>query len=103
MRDPLGSAMTPKRHQRLRKLAKDLHHLIDAWDPVGLLKTGAPTDEYECLVGPILTRLERGEPSAQLATWLQAHIADHFGVPSTDARAFAEKACAWHRGQLTAR
>ena len=89
--------MPPKRrHTRLRKLSRGLQDLIDAWDPVGLLKTGAPKDEYDCLVGPILGRLERKETPDELAAWLGPHIADHFGVPCTDARRFAAKARAWH-------
>jgi hypothetical protein len=89
--------MPPKRrHTRLRKLNRGLQDLIDEWDPVGLLKLGAPKDEYDCLVAPILSRLERGESSDQLAAWLGSHIADHFGVPCADAHRFAAKALAWH-------
>ena len=94
--------MPPKRrHTRLRKLTNGLLDLIDAWDPVGLLKTGAPKDEYDCLVGPILSQLKGGATPKQLTAWLHSHIAEHFGVPSTDAGAFAERVCAWHRAQPT--
>ena len=90
---------TRRRHTRLRKLTRGLWDLIDQWDPVGLLKRGAPKDEYECMVGPVLSHLERGTSADQLAAWLHSYIADHFGVSSGDARPFAEKACAWHRAQ----
>ena len=92
--------MAPKRHYtRLRKNSRGLHDLIDAWDPVGLLEIGAPKDEYGCLVEPILGHLVRGDTPEQLAAWLHSHIADHFGTSSPNARAFAEKACAWYRAQ----
>ena len=92
--------MAPKRHYtRIRTLTRGLQDLIDAWDPAGLLGAGAPPDEYHCLVTPILSHLERGDDSAKLTAWLHSHIADHFGVPSTDARDFAEKAVAWHAAQ----
>ena len=85
-----------RRHTRVRQLNRGLQDLIDQWDPVGLLKLGAPTDEYDCLVGPILSHLKRGESSDQLAAWLGPYIADHFGVPCPDARRFAVRARAWH-------
>jgi hypothetical protein len=89
--------MPPKRRNtRLRKLSRGLQDLIDRWDPVDLLKNGALKDEYACLVGPILSRLERGENPDQLGAWLGSHIADHFGVPCTNARRFAAKARACH-------
>ncbi len=95
--------MPPKRrHTRIRKLSNGLEDLIDAWDPAGLLQIGAPKDEYECLVAPILSHLKRGDDPVQLATWLQSYIADHFEVSSPDARAFAEKVWAWHQEQLAA-
>jgi hypothetical protein len=95
--------MPPKRrHTRIRKLSHGLQDLIDSWDPIGLLQIGAPKDEYECLVGPILSHLERGDDPVELATWLQSYIADHFEVSSPDARAFAKKVWAWHREQLAA-
>ena len=80
-------------------MTRGLHDLIDSWDPVGLLKTGAPRDEYTCLVTPILNHLERGDTPEQLAGWLESHIADHFGVSSGSARGFAERATDWHRAQ----
>jgi hypothetical protein len=92
--------MPPKRrHTRLRKLNRGLQDLIDEWDPVGLLQIGAPKDEYDCLVGPILLHLERGDSPAQLAAWLQSYIADHFEMSAPDALPFAQKARAWHDAQ----
>ena len=76
---------------------RELQALFNEWDPVGLLKLGAPSDEYECLVGPTLSRLAQRVSASELASWLSAHIADHFGVPAGDARPFAERATEWYR------
>jgi hypothetical protein len=58
----------------------ELRRLINAWDPIGLLTLGAPSDEYECLVDGILSRLQRNGSAAELAAFLDRHLADHFGV-----------------------
>jgi hypothetical protein len=78
---------------------RDLLSLVNEWDPIGLLALGAPRDEYDCLVGPLLTRLDRGDAAATIETWLSRHIPDHFGVAPHDPGAFAARAIEWHASQ----
>jgi hypothetical protein len=70
--------------------------MVNAWDPIGLIEMGAPVDEYDCVVGDVMRALERRDSPEQLATFLAAHIADHFGLPPADTRPFAEQAVAWY-------
>lgn len=43
----------------LKRRFAELRALVNEWDPIGLIEAGAPEDEFDCLVGPIL-----GESSA---------------------------------------
>ena len=88
-----------KRKDSAKEQMRELQALFNEWDPAGLLNLGAPSDEYECLVGPTLSRLSQGLSAGALASWLTAHIADHFGVPPGDAGPFAERAAEWYRSQ----
>jgi hypothetical protein len=40
----------------------------------------APRDEYHCLVGPLLTRLQSQASEADIATYLRTEIVEHFGL-----------------------
>lgn len=56
-----------------------------------------PRDEYECLIGPILTRLARRDSRASFSEYLWNEIENHFGHNpvrcGTDA--FADRLQAW--------
>ncbi len=73
------SAKLPPRHL-------ELYHAIDEilwrdWDPIGVMgDTDWPRDEYDCLLSPLLRRLEQGCPEAEIAAYLEKEIKDHFGL-----------------------
>lgn len=52
-----GLAHLGRFDQRRTALAEAVGRAIDVADPIGLLSTGAPADEYSAEVGTILTRL----------------------------------------------
>ncbi len=78
---------------------RELLELVNEWDPAGLLAVGAPGDEYECLAGPLLSRLVHGATSSELAGWLNSHVAEHFGVVPADPQPFVQKAQAWYQSR----
>ena len=53
---------------------------VNKWDPIGLLSMGAPLDEYDCLVRPLLAALRRDGKPMELQRWLRTFIPDHFAV-----------------------
>lgn len=57
-----------------------LRALLKTWDPIGIIENGAPDDEYDCLIAPLLDRMERRAGSAVLADFLRSELADHFGM-----------------------
>lgn len=57
-----------------------LRELLNGWDPIGVIEDGTPDDEYDCLIAPILDRLERGAEPPELAAFLRVELEDHFGL-----------------------
>jgi len=81
----------------LKRRFAELRDLINEWDPIGLIETGAPEDEYDCLVGPILRRLEAQNSVREIAVFLDHEIAEHFGVFGVaGSLTFAVRAQAWY-------
>ena len=37
----------------LKRRFAELRDLVNEWDPIGLIDTGASREEYDCLVGPL--------------------------------------------------
>jgi hypothetical protein len=82
--------------QESRRRWREMTQMVNAWDPIGLIEMGAPLDEYDCVVGDVMRALERKDSSEQLANFLRAHIAEHFGLPPSDPSPFAVQAVAWY-------
>jgi hypothetical protein len=57
-----------------------------------------PANEYDCLLGPLLTRLARSDSRASLSEYLWHEAEDHFGLDpvrcGTDK--FADQLLAWY-------
>ena len=83
--------------QELRTRWRELRSLVNDWDPIGLISAGAPPDEYECVVGPLLRMLEESAPQKEIASYLSNEFADHFGVPVADTQEFAIRATQWYQ------
>jgi hypothetical protein len=85
----------------LRKRGRELRDLLNEWDPVGAIRAGAPTDEYDCLVWPLMRRLGGGETMEALVAFLDGELTGHFGLSAADhgTQAFARRARAWHEGR----
>ncbi len=86
--------------ERLDALQNELRYLLNHWDPIGIYDESLnfPPDEYDCLLGPLLTRLARGDSRTDLSEYLWREIEDHFGLDplrcGTDA--FADRLLAWY-------
>lgn len=79
-----------------RKRWRELRDAVNDWDPVGLIEIGAPEDEYECLVGPLMRMLEAGCSREEIADYLNQHVPDHFGASKIEgAERFAEGKVSW--------
>lgn len=89
----------------LRQRHRELRDLVNEWDPIGVMDDPTwPRDEYECLVGPLLRRLEAGATADEVAAYLHAELTGHFGLstPLTQCREWAAAATAWYRARWPA-
>lgn len=59
--------------------ATAIRELLNQWDFIGVVADGI-LDEYDCLIGPISSRLQRGETADELHAFLAAELSDHFGL-----------------------
>ena len=90
--------MTPeqdKRRKSLRTQRDQLLTLLNGWDPAGLLKAGAPRDEYDWIVDKLLDLLSTNAGREEVAAFLAREVSEHFGTGAPDASQFAAKAVAW--------
>jgi len=89
--------MDKRARAQVRTRMRELTSLVNEWDPAALVSAGAPADEYECLVGPLLSRLSQGLSPGALAEWLRAHVTGHFGSCDVDTEQFAHRVIDWYR------
>ncbi len=87
--------MTRQKRAQIQAQILELTSLLNNWDPAALSSAGAPTDEYECLAGPLLSRLAQGSSAGELSEWLRGHIVEHFGSCPEDTEAFARRVMEW--------
>ncbi|MBZ5497159.1 MAG: hypothetical protein LAP85_12210 [Acidobacteriia bacterium] len=67
--------------RELRQRTAELRALMCEWDPIGVMDDpGWPRDEYDCLVGPVLTKLQAGASTSNIADYLRDEVRDHFGL-----------------------
>ena len=72
-----------KREERQRW--SQLRELMCDWDPLGIMDhANAPRDEYDCLIGPLLTQLASSASEADIAKYLRNQIVHHFGLSASD-------------------
>ncbi len=57
---------------------RDLRDLLNEWDPIG--GGHVPPDEYDCLIGPLLSKLSAGAGRSQISEFLRGELEDHFGL-----------------------
>lgn len=80
-----------------REYLRGLHAQVAGWDPLGLIALGAPEDEYDCLLAPLVSGLRDGLPPRELAGVLRDRVIEHFGGEPAGAYQFAVQIDAWHR------
>lgn len=83
--------------RELRERSAQLRALMCEWDPIGVMSDPRwPRDEYDCLVGPLLTLVVSGASEKEIAGHLRKEIDEHFGL-APDNYDFTEIARRVHR------
>ena len=73
----MAEGMSRLGKHELKQRAQELRALLNEWDPIGL-GPGGPEDEYDCLVWPIMRRLDDNLPAAELTAFLETELEEHF-------------------------
>jgi hypothetical protein len=69
----------------LKRLSSELLNILNEWDPIGVLPgAGGPQDEYECLVWPIISLLQKDAGEGELMNFLDRYLTDHMGLDFVD-------------------
>jgi hypothetical protein len=55
--------------------------LVNAFDPCGLIKSGAPADEYDCLTDKLLSKVYKRKSRQEVEEFILHEIEHHFGLP----------------------
>lgn len=67
--------------REIRERSSQLRALMRKWDPIGVMSDPDwPRDEYDCLMGPVLTLLAQGSSEKEIARYLRKEIDEHFGL-----------------------
>ena len=66
--------------ERTRALKRELRAHLLAWDPIGVADVPEAVDEYDCLIHPLMRRMQDGASAQALASWLCQELEDHFGL-----------------------
>ena len=77
---------------------QNLRHLLNDWDPIGVAHLAG--DEYDCLIGPVLAKLDEGSDRSEMSQVLWFQIEDHMGLDpaSSNVDAMADRLVAWSAG-----
>jgi hypothetical protein len=77
---------------------RGLQRLLNEWDPIGVApELGGPEDEYDCMLGPLLTLLSGGASEREIGSFLRTELSGHFGLnPNySQPEKFAARVLAW--------
>jgi hypothetical protein len=70
--------MTETDSAEINRRQENLRYLLNNWDPLGV--ADLVSDEYECLLAPLWTRLRTGCSRAHVSEFLWFELEDHFGL-----------------------
>ena len=84
----------------------ELRNLLCEFDPIGVMDDPEwPRDEYDRMIGPLLTVLLQGASKSDIAQFVQRELTDHFGLePELAAsKMFADIVESWHKAYWASR
>jgi hypothetical protein len=61
-----------------------VQEFVNDFDPCGLINSGAPIDEYDCLTNQLLSAIYSGKQRTEIKGLISREIIEHFGAPDLD-------------------
>lgn len=84
--------------REIRERSEQLRALLWEWDPIGVRPASDwPRDEYDCLVGPLLTLLDAGASTEEITLHVHQALDEHFGLTANNdaVRTVADRVRRW--------
>jgi hypothetical protein len=77
----------------------ELRDLLNEWDFIGVVDPPINTDEYDCMIQPLMRMLAAGAEAKDVARFLDGEITGHFGMSPgvVETAPMAERLTAWWR------
>ena len=86
--------MKGRRSGKQDGLHQELRALLNDWNPIGC---PLPPDEYDCMIAPLLEKLQRGCNEEFVVRFLGDWTKDHLGLSGEPRlKSFARRVCAWY-------
>ena len=63
---------------------KELEIIINDWDPMNLIRGGAPQDEYDCIGTQLLNLLHNGLKKDEVKEFIYRELDEHFDLKLED-------------------
>lgn len=81
----------------MRDRVGELRDLLNDWDFIGVFDPETNTDEYDCMIDPLLRKLSANANTSDIVQFLNDEITGHFGmsVGVVEAGPMAERLTAW--------
>jgi hypothetical protein len=80
-----------------------MRRLLMDWDPIGVASIPEASDEYDCMISPLMHQLYEGTDETRIQSWIAGEVEDHFGMhsePEREARR-AKSLIDWWAGRST--
>ena len=87
---------------QLKSQWAELRDLLCDWDPIGVMDDPEwSRDEYDCMIGPVLSLLAQGGSNADIAAHLRKEITEHFGLDDSyyDFEDVSRRITSWFRAR----
>lgn len=69
--------------KKIKKAQKELRKILNEWDFLALGKS-ENDDEYDCIMNPILSLLQKGTSKTTIQIFIQKELQDHFNTNIAD-------------------
>ena len=87
--------MQTKQRKAVRDRRDQLLTLVNGWDPLGLLREGAPRDKYDFIVDDLLALLSTNPEREQITRFLEQQMSERLGAKPAGSAQFANRALVW--------
>jgi hypothetical protein len=93
----------PRNKDRTRETQRQMRRILMDWDPIGVASIPQASDEYDCMISPLMRQLYEGADEGSIRSWIVGEVQGHFGMRSVSEREarLARNLVNWWPGRTT--